>query len=123
MTHDEPERRDGLRRADAVAVGQLTVRSERVGVMHTISVAGELDLATTQHLQRAIEHAEASDALAIIVDLSRLQFIDSSGVRLLLQAHARSRANSNRLALLRGPASVQRVFELTGLIDTLPFAD
>jgi hypothetical protein len=44
-------------------------------------------------------------------------------VRLLLVAHARSRADSDRLVLLRGPAAVQRVFELTGILDRLPFAD
>ena len=109
MTDDASEQPGGRGPADVAAAGQLTVRSDRVGVMHTIAVAGELDLATIPELERALEQAEASDALSIIVDLSRLQFIDSSGVRVLLQAHARSRADSNRLALLRGPASVQRV--------------
>jgi anti-anti-sigma factor len=49
--------------------------------------------------------------------------MDTTGVRLIIQADARSRADSNRLALLRGPRAVQRVFELTGLLDRLPFAD
>jgi anti-anti-sigma factor len=66
---------------------------------------------------------EDSDALSIVLDLSALEFMDTTGVRLIIQADARSRADSNRLALLRGPRAVQRVFELTGLLDRLPFAD
>ena len=91
--------------------------------MHTICVEGELDLATAADLERELTRAEDSDAQSIILDLSGLQFIDSTGVRLLLRAQARSREDSNRLALLRGPAAVQRVFDLTGILDLLPFAD
>jgi anti-anti-sigma regulatory factor len=49
--------------------------------------------------------------------------MDSTGVRLLITAGARSRADSNRLVLLRGPAAVQRVLELSGVETRLPFAD
>jgi anti-anti-sigma factor len=58
-----------------------------------------------------------------VLDLSDLQFIDSTGVRLLISAHARSRVNANPLALLRGPNGVQRVFERAASLDLLPFAD
>jgi hypothetical protein len=44
-------------------------------------------------------------------------------VRLLIQAHARSRADANRLTLLRGPAAVQRVMEISRVDVLLPFAD
>jgi anti-sigma B factor antagonist len=97
--------------------------SERDGVLHSIRVEGELDLATAADLERELKRVEATDARSIVLDLSGVQFIDSTGVRLLVQAHARSRADSNRLSLLRGPAAVQRVLELTGLLDRLPFAD
>jgi anti-anti-sigma factor len=55
--------------------------------------------------------------------LYRLTFIDSTGVQLLMTAHARTRADSNRLQLLRGPRSVQRVLQICALEDRLPFAD
>jgi anti-anti-sigma factor len=99
------------------------MHSERHGVLHTIRVEGELDLATAEQLERELVRVEGSDALSIVLDLSALEFIDSTGVRLILQADARSRADSQRLALLRGPRAVQRVFELTGILDRLPFAD
>ncbi len=99
------------------------MRSDRDGVVHTICVGGELDLANADRLERELTRVEATDAQSIVVDLSGLSFIDSSGVRLLVNAHARSRSDGGRLALLRGPQAVQRIFELTGIRDVLPFAD
>lgn len=123
MIDEAANRRGSQRAADLLKVGQLTVCSERDGVLHTISVQGELDLATADLLERELVRVEGSDALSIVLDLSGLTFVDSTGVRLLISAHARSRADSNRLTLLRGPSSVQRVFELTGVLNILPFAD
>ena|ERR1700710_1867165 len=124
MTGEEGQRRDGLRVTTSFfEVGKLMVHSEREGDLHTIYVRGELDLATAHDLERELIKVEDTDALSIILDLSDLQFIDSTGVRVLLSAHARSRANSNRLTLLRGSAAVQRVFEVTGILNLLPFAN
>ena len=123
MIDEAPQRHGSQRAADLLKVGQLTVRSERDGVLHAISVQGELDLANADELERELVRVEGTDALSIVLDLSGLTFIDSTGVRLLIGAHTRSRADSNRLTLLRGPHAVQRVFELTGVLDILPFAD
>jgi anti-sigma B factor antagonist len=123
MLEETPEPRQGLRAADLLKAGHLTMRSEREGVVHTIRVQGELDLATVGDLDRELVRVESTDALSIVLDLSGLQFMDSTGVRLLISAHARSRADSNRLTLLRGPKAVQRVLELTGILGLLPFAD
>jgi anti-sigma B factor antagonist len=103
--------------------GELTVSSRRDGDVHTIVLAGELDLATAQRLEQELKRVEATDARSILVDLSGLAFMDSTGIRILVAADARSRADSERLALRRGPAAVQRVVELTGLTDLLPFVD
>jgi anti-anti-sigma factor len=123
LSDEVPEQRGDRRRADAWSVGKLTVHSERDGIMHTVRLQGELDLATAEKLERELLRVEGSDAQSIVLDLSALTFIDSTGVRLIIQAAARSRADSQRLALLRGPRAVQRVFELTGMLDRLPFAD
>jgi anti-anti-sigma factor len=101
----------------------LTVHSERDGVVHTISVRGELDVANADDVERELVRVEGTDARSIVLDLSGLTFIDSTGIRLLVSAHARSRAGSDRLTLLRGPRFVQRVLELTGILNLLPFAD
>lgn len=88
-----------------------------------IAVYGEMDLSTVEEFDRQLRRAEASDAREIIVDLSALRFIDSTGVRALLIATERSRVGSDRLRILRGPDPVQRVFGICGLVRTLPFLD
>jgi anti-sigma B factor antagonist len=103
--------------------GELSVTAAREGDVHTIRLEGELDIATAERIQDELAIAEASDARSIVLDLSGLTFMDSTGVRLLLSADARSRADSNRLSIVRGPASVQRVFVLSGVDSTLPFID
>jgi anti-sigma B factor antagonist len=109
--------------AQVIEFGALRISSERDGDVVAICVSGELDLATADRLQRELERVEASDARSIILDLSGLTFMDSTGIRLLLSAHARSRADSDRLTMLRGSAAVQRVLQLTGVADLLPFID
>jgi anti-sigma B factor antagonist len=117
------EPRGSLRARQMVKLGRLRMTSDREDEVHTISVSGELDLATVEGVQRELQRVEATDVKAIVLDLSGLTFMDSSGVRLVVRADARSRADSERLTLLRGPASVQRVFALSGFEDRLPFAD
>jgi stage II sporulation protein AA (anti-sigma F factor antagonist) len=106
-----------------VAPGEFTVISERDGEVHCALLVGELDLTTVEELDRELRRAESTDVRSIVLDLSRLTFIDSTGVQLLMTAHARSRADSNRLRLLRGPPAVQRVLQICALEDRLPFAD
>jgi anti-sigma B factor antagonist len=122
MIEDGATRREGLR-IEVLRAGQMTVRSDRDGVVYTIALDGELDLATAADFERELRRVEASDALSIVLDLSGLRFIDSTGVRILLCAHRRASVDGDRLALLRGPSAVQRVFEITGILDVLPFAD
>lgn len=71
----------------------------------------------------ALIAAEAGDAELILLDLADLEFMDSSGLRTVLEAHGRSKEDRDRLRLLRGPPQVQRIFELTATARILPFAD
>jgi anti-anti-sigma factor len=117
---DEPE---GLRAAQVITLGVLTIISARDGDLHTVELEGELDLATAPDVEEELERVEASDAKAIVLDLSGLTFIDSTGIRLVLAADRRSRADSNRLTLLRGTPAVQRAFEISGVAPLIWFAD
>ena len=96
---------------------QTARNDDRLAIIPT----GELDMSTVRELDDAVRAAEATDAKRIVIDLSEVTFMDSSGLKLLLEAHARSQANSNRLRLIRGPRRVQRVFELTKTEEKLPF--
>jgi len=103
-------------------LGRLVLRNERDGDTHVVELRGELDIAGAPALEEELLRVEGTDAPAIIVDLRGLEFIDSTGIRLLLMAADRCGAGG-RLTLLRGPDRVHRVFEITDLVKRLPFAD
>jgi anti-anti-sigma factor len=122
MDHAATPPRRSARALRLVELRQLTVSTERDGDIQSIGLAGELDLATAHAVEAELERVEAGDARAIVVDLSKLTFIDSTGVQLLINAQARSRGDSSRLVLTRTPAAVQRVFEICGVDRILPLA-
>ena len=111
------------RESEANNQGLLRLHVSRHGPRYVIAVSGELDLSTVEAVDTELRRAESSDAQRIILDLSALTFMDSSGPNLLLRAQARSRADSNRLKLVSGPPRIQRVFELTKTDTILPFLD
>jgi anti-sigma B factor antagonist len=88
-----------------------------------IQAAGELDLATAPELEREMRRAEASDATRIVLDLHDVTFIDSTGIRLLVQAEGRNRSTPGRLRLMPANGQVAQILELTGLSERLPFLD
>ena len=79
---------------------------------------GELDLATSDRLAATLQSTDEAAAV-IVVDLSELNFIDASGLRVLIEA---KQMLGDRLTLLPGPASVQRLFALTRTDGVLGFA-
>jgi anti-anti-sigma factor len=97
----------------------LEVRRIRRGDVQIVALAGELDLSTVAELDCALQWAAADDCRQIVLDLRELEFVDSSGLRAIFELHRRARG---RLVVVRGPARVQRAFELCGLIDQLVFA-
>jgi anti-sigma B factor antagonist len=102
----------------------FAVRSERVDGSARVRVAGEMDLAVIGAVDRVMQRAEATDATKIVLDLDQLEFLDASGVRLLLQLSERSRNNGRRLRITRARSpQVQRVIEATGAAELLPFED
>ena len=114
---------EDLRAERIIELGQLTVRSNRDGDAHTISLTGEMDLSNAGEVERELLHAEATDAATIVIDLGGLTFMDSTGIRLLIAADNRSRADSCRLRLTRPPAPVLRVLCIAGVDTLLPFDD
>ena len=79
-----------------------------------LTLGGELDLATVPLLQEQLDRAGRGRG-AVVIDLSGLRFIDSSGLRMMVRAERQLRASGGRLVLVRGPRAVRRVFELAGL--------
>lgn len=89
----------------------------------TVSLAleGELDLAGAPDMEASLVAVESDGPARLVIDLSRLQFIDSTGLRLLLQADARAKELGYELLLRPGTQAVQRVFEVTGALGILRF--
>ncbi|GAC1434631.1 MAG: hypothetical protein NVSMB51_02260 [Solirubrobacteraceae bacterium] len=77
-------------------------------------------MVTAPQLERRLAAAESDGSGPIIVDLAAVSFIDSSGLRSLLGAHARSERDGNRLRLTQASEPVQRVLSLAGVLETLP---
>lgn len=100
---------------------RLEVRSDD----HTtvISVSGELDLASSPALEEELERVAKSDATVIVVDLAELEFMDSTGLSVLVRAHQRAEQSGRRLGLVNGSQQVQRLLTLTGVADRLMLAD
>jgi anti-anti-sigma factor len=110
-------------RAEIADRTQFELLSERTDGREHIRVLGEMDLSVIGRVDREMQRAEATDASSIVLDLDQLEFLDASGVRLLLDLSARSASDGGRLRITRSRApQVQRVLELTGAGEVLPFA-
>jgi anti-anti-sigma factor len=91
------------------------------GARVRIAPVGELDMASTPRLAQAIRELRQAGAAHLIIDLRRVTFIDSTGLRLALDLDDDARDDGLRLELLAGPPEVQRIFDVTGTLDQLPF--
>ena len=100
---------------------RLEVRDE--GRATVISLSGELDLASSPALQEELERAAAAETPMLIIDLRELDFMDSTGLSVLVRAHQRIEERGRQLAMVRGPQQVQRLLSLTGVADRLTLVD
>jgi anti-anti-sigma factor len=105
----------------APAPQQLEIQSVVAGGWHTLRLSGELDLVSTQLLDDAIAHVDAITIDGITLDLGKVEFIDSTGVRAVLTLRERCRQRGTEFQIVPGSPAVQRVFDVTGLGDVLPF--
>jgi anti-sigma B factor antagonist len=102
----------------------LSFETAVTGDVAVIALAGELDVAGSATLEHEIERVLADhEPRALVLDLSQLDFMDSTGLRLVVLADARSREQRRRFALVRGNEDVHRVFEITRMADRLEFLD
>lgn len=99
--------------------GELTIDVLADRDATILLLRGELDLGSAPVLEQALREAEDGRG-RLVVDLSELSFIDSTGIHLLLKAHLRT---DGRLSLRPGPPEVQRVLAVTKVADRFHFED
>lgn len=108
-------------RAEALcAAAPLTVHRRHDAGTLTIALRGELDVATAHMLKRELDDLAHTNPGAIVLDLRELEFIDGTGLHVIFKTHRRT---GPQLLILKGPARVQRAFELCGLEALLTFVD
>jgi anti-anti-sigma factor len=102
---------------DAIANdGTTTEVSFEDGGTAVVLVIGEIDISTVGVVRAAMVTALEGSPSRIVFDLSGVEFIDSSGLAVLLQAR-----KTTVVVHIRNPsAAVRRLIELTGLTDILP---
>ena len=101
---------------------EFAVGAEPMGGAYVVTPAGELDLGTVEELGAAIA-ARPPECHRLVIDLSKLTFFDTSGMRLVVETLQDARRSGISLALVRGPEDVQRLFALAGMDGRLPFCD
>jgi anti-anti-sigma factor len=102
-----------------IADEDFSVDVRRDGDRTHVAVSGELDIATVPRLAQAMR--EADDIGTVVLDLRALRFLDTSGLRAVIEEDQRATVAGRRLQIVRGPAAVQRVFSLAGVEGRLPF--
>jgi anti-anti-sigma factor len=100
---------------------QLTISAYREPDRCVLEVKGELDIATVAAFEGAVRGLCERGAGALLVDISEVAFIDSTGLRAVLEVKGICEAAGCELTMTHGSEQVTRVFELTRLIDRLPF--
>jgi anti-sigma B factor antagonist len=86
----------------------------------TLRPAGELDIATAPRLERALVGGRQPGD-RVVLDLADLEFLDSTGLRVIVHAVEAARTHGWELTLRQGPPPVRRVFEISGVLGALPF--
>lgn len=104
-----------------VSLLELTTREEADTTV--LGLAGELDISSGPRVEAELARAEERSPARLVLDLSHLEFMDSTGLRIVVSADARARERGARLVIVRGPDPVQRIFRVTRLEERLEMVD
>lgn len=109
-THSEPEAAPiyGLRITRATQPDEAVIRVE-----------GELEMATASRMRDELQRAFATSRQRIVVDLRGLDFLDSTGIHALVQAHQKCQFSNRSLTLLLDTGSVHRTLDVCGLLNVI----
>jgi anti-sigma B factor antagonist len=93
----------------------FTVETREDGSRVIVALFGELDLGSVEVLRAGLDRLTAHGRVVdLIIDLRELEFLDSTGLHLLLRLDSDCRERGGSLGLIRGCLAVQKLFEVTG---------
>jgi len=89
----------------------------------TVRVApvGELDLVTVAQLCERLAELREPECRSVVLDLRGVTFMDASALHLIVSHDAYARESGIEFAILQGPPAICRLFDITGLLERLPF--
>ena len=108
-------------RTSVQSLFRVEVRNE--GRAAIIAVSGELDLASSPSLEAELDRVSGTQSELLVLDLRRLEFMDSTGLSVIVKSHQRLADEGRSLYLVRGPQQVQRLLDLTGVAERIQLAD
>jgi anti-anti-sigma factor len=100
----------------------VLARLEHAGVQ-VVELAGELDVDSVDELEAALGAAADAPGPRVCLDMSRLAFIDSTGLAAVIRAHLAVVEAGGAFAVVAGPGAVRRTLETTGLMEMLSVVD
>ncbi len=101
--------------ASSRSLGQpfgVSVTADRAGAI--VALTGELDIVSADVLEREVKALRLARFDQIVVDLRHVEFVDSTGLRVLLGLRDHARREGHKLILIRGTREAQLIFEVTG---------
>jgi anti-anti-sigma factor len=95
---------------------QIEIVSRLLAHGVVLAVSGEIDIATAPTVERELRQAEASHDF-VVIDLSEVSFMDSTGLHLIVAANRRLSERGGRLFVVEGSPQIRRLFEVTRLAE------
>ena len=102
---------------------QLEISPAPLGDVPGIALAGEVDIAVAKQVEAALDDGIRKSAGAFVVDLCDVDFLDSTGVSLLMRARALLGREERVLVVVCPPGPARRIFEVAGILDLLTMFD
>lgn len=100
-----------------------TIKVERGDKAVVVSPSGDVDLSRSPALRTALRDAQSSRPPRVVVDLSMVDYMDSSGVATLVEAFQIARRNSSKMVLCGLRDRVRSIFEIARLDTVFPIVD
>jgi anti-sigma B factor antagonist len=99
------------------------LETETQGTSALVKIRGDLDLQVVDQVTETLTRIESDEPELLVIDLSKLSFMDSTGMGVVAAAHIRAREGGRRFAIVMPPAGVRQAFERTKLSEVVPVTD